>query len=346
MYRIPLRQRGFTLVELLVVIAIIGILVGLLLPAVQAAREAARRMQCGNNFKQMGLAILNYESAYKRLPPAAQKTVNAVTGAHSASAFVRMLPFLEQTSLYAQIESQIGFGNNTTYWMATTAGHGPLMRQLMSQTRFPMYRCPSSPHRETVNLTVAGVTTTQLWPSYVLIAGSSRHRSADPNGPNGSTMSQGGVFPGNVAFSLGTVTDGTSNTLAVSEQSGFPRGLTNVYRVAAGPDSGFPMSIKMFRLPNGPGTWSATGSHNVANSNTDMRCYSMTAIRQPPMATGTPGFSGQNMCNTVLTSAHTGGIMNVLVDGSVHFISNSIELGTLQNLADKDDGMVLTGFPD
>lgn len=339
------QKKAFTLVELLVVIAIIGILVGLLLPAVQAAREAARRMQCSNNFKQLGLSILNYESAHKRLPPAVMKTMNAVTGAHSASAFVRMLPYLEQSALFTQIDSQIGFGNNTSYWLGTGASHGPLMRQLLSQTRFPMFRCPSSPHRETITVTVGGVSTQQLWPSYVLIGGSSRHRTADTNGPNGTAMSQGGVFPGNIAFSISSATDGTSNTLAVSEQSGFPTGLNNVYRVAAGSDSGFPMSNKMFRLPNGPGTWSATGSHNVNNSDTDMRCFSMTAIRQPPMSTGTPNFSGQNQCNTVLTSAHTGGVMGVLVDGSVHFISNSIELITLQNLADKDDGEVITGFP-
>ena len=162
-------------------------------------------------------------------------------------------------------------------------------------------------------------------------------------------MSQGGIFPGNIAFSIGSVTDGTSNTLAISEQSGFPFGLNGVYRVGLGADSGFAMSNKMSRLPNGPGTWSSTGSHNASgttSSSTDMRCFSMTAIRQSPMASGTPTWSDSNQCNTVLTSAHTGGVMGSLVDGSVHFISNSIELNTLQNLADKDDGNILTGFPE
>ncbi|TVS20773.1 MAG: DUF1559 domain-containing protein, partial [Planctomycetaceae bacterium] len=85
------RRRGFTLVELLVVIAIIGVLVALLLPAVQAAREAARRSQCSNNLKQIGLAMHNYADVHKAFPPAAM-----TVGQHSATAFVFILPFIEQ----------------------------------------------------------------------------------------------------------------------------------------------------------------------------------------------------------------------------------------------------------
>ncbi len=95
------RRSGFTLVELLVVIAIIGILVGLLLPAVQAAREAARRMSCSNNLKQIGLAIHNFESANKRLPPGA---VWQSTGAKRGSIYVYLLPYLEQSGLYNQYD--------------------------------------------------------------------------------------------------------------------------------------------------------------------------------------------------------------------------------------------------
>ena len=111
-------RRGFTLVELLVVIAIIGILVGLLLPAVQAAREAARRMQCSNNLKQMGLAVLNYESTYKKFPAKNGGTRNFcgncpernMANYERVSIFVPLLPFIEQTPLWNRIQA----GNEMT----------------------------------------------------------------------------------------------------------------------------------------------------------------------------------------------------------------------------------------
>ena len=111
MNRSSRNQRGFTLVELLVVIAIIGVLVGLLLPAVQAAREAARRMSCSNNFKQIGLAIHNYHSAYKQLPTQGSGTGIGLNSPNwwqrgndaskmCLSAFVGLTPFIEQQALW------------------------------------------------------------------------------------------------------------------------------------------------------------------------------------------------------------------------------------------------------
>ncbi len=96
-------RSAFTLVELLVVIAIIGVMVGLLLPAVQAAREAARRMSCGNNLKQIGLATHNYESAYRQMPPSRIEIGTAgAPNAHHAGWQLMVLPFLEQTALFEQ----------------------------------------------------------------------------------------------------------------------------------------------------------------------------------------------------------------------------------------------------
>ena len=125
------RFHGFTLVELLVVIAIIGIMVGLLLPAVQAAREAARRTQCQNNLKQIALACHNYHSAYKKLPPSAlvDLTVNNTANNGSWGAHGRILPFLEQASLFEGIDTSIGWDS----------------QDIIDGLQIATYSCPSDP---------------------------------------------------------------------------------------------------------------------------------------------------------------------------------------------------------
>ncbi len=127
------RNAAFTLVELLVVIAIIGILVGLLLPAVQAAREAARRMQCTNNLKQLGLAFHNHESTFKALPPL-YTSGSYVQPDHLCLTFV--LPYLEQTALYNQIDMKVS-GYNVRNFTPFTTPIGSMM-------------CPSAPLEPTI----------------------------------------------------------------------------------------------------------------------------------------------------------------------------------------------------
>lgn len=149
------RQRGFTLVELLVVIAIIGVMVGLLLPAVQAAREAARRMSCGNNFKQIGLGMHNYHAAYNKLPmqmggTTASLPINgALSNRNFLSYTVALLPFVEQQALWEQISSPLAVNANGTpkalpLWPAMgpvpwTTTYGPWVTEVST------YRCPSDP---------------------------------------------------------------------------------------------------------------------------------------------------------------------------------------------------------
>lgn len=135
------RKQGFTLVELLVVIAIIGILVALLLPAVQAAREAARRMQCSNNLKQLGVALHNYHDTHKSMPPGFLPKRNA-NGAKTNNVNLwawgaLVLPFMEQQALH----DKLNVGNNHLELISSTAGPGTL-KEVMQQA-IPSFRCPS-----------------------------------------------------------------------------------------------------------------------------------------------------------------------------------------------------------
>jgi len=133
------RSRAFTLVELLVVIAIIGTLVGLLLPAVQAAREAARRSSCQNNMKQMGLALLNYESAKKKYPPICQISSTQISDSFSAQAY--LLPFIEQ----GNVANLIDFSKSFT------------QQQQVAGVRIPTFICPSEV-KDIANTSVPGIT--------------------------------------------------------------------------------------------------------------------------------------------------------------------------------------------
>ncbi|ELP34453.1 DUF1559 domain-containing protein [Rhodopirellula baltica] len=155
------RPRGFTLVELLVVIAIIGVLVGLLLPAVQAAREAARRMSCSNNFKQLGLAAHNYHSAYNNLPVQGSGTYAVggrdpwdgnpngdISSNYRLSYLVGMLPFLEQQGLWEQISNPLSINSDGTVRSPSWQAMGPHPDRVQYPpwaTELPTLRCPSDP---------------------------------------------------------------------------------------------------------------------------------------------------------------------------------------------------------
>ena len=334
-------RRGFTLIELLVVIAIIAVLIALLLPAVQQAREAARRTQCKNNLKQIGLAMHNYESVNLMFPP--PTTYGGVNGAHGPTQWVRIMPYIEQGPIYQQITPYTD-RILTSWWMGSTSPGQvtaiPPLWQLVNNFKPPMFRCPSSDLPETREETGRGFHMTSC---YVGIAGSSQHRTADPNGPGTSICSGGGIFTGgNPGVRMGQITDGTSNTMMVGEQSALPMTGANL-RIAQG-NSGMWMGGKNARTPNGPGTWSSTGTHNTGNANTDMRNYNITTVRQAPNPTGNANFQNQNNCNTPLKSKHTGGIHALLCDGSTRFVSDSVDLQTLYNLSDRDDGNPLGEF--
>jgi prepilin-type N-terminal cleavage/methylation domain-containing protein len=332
-HRSMLKRQAFTLVELLVVIAIIGVLVALLLPAVQSAREAARRMQCANNLKQIGLAFHVYEGTFRVLPP---ETMTA--GQHGPTAFVFILPQVEQGPLFDRLAA-IGMGTQTGYWMGSANVKTQLIKPILNGYVVGAYRCPSTLMPKFQDVAEVRM----MVPSYPMIAGSNLHDSTDHNGPNGSHCSAGGLFPGNIARRFAEASDGTSNTLMVGEQSHWIANQKNNFRTGFS-TSGPWMGVKNSRLPSGNGTWSTTGTHDASPSATDMRSFSMTTIRDAPNPKGTATYMNNVMCNTPLSSAHPGGVQSVLADGAVRFLTDNIDLATLKHLADRDDGASLGDF--
>src|SRR5947209_4987154 len=239
-----MRKRGFTLVELLVVIAIIGVLVALLLPAVQAAREAARRMQCSNHLKQIGLALQNYHDVFGALPFGARARYVMTSGTTPTgqntgpSWYVGLLPFCEQKPLSDQIE-QLSLGTGLNLLSTTKAfqgGPGSVMYAANNQ-KIQWMLCPSSPLPQTellqTNLANCVV------PSYVGISGATLHGlnvyvtgGSEPNfnetrlKPSGNAISTaqqswGGMLCPNETYGIAACLDGTSNTIVVSEASDY-----------------------------------------------------------------------------------------------------------------------------
>ena len=348
------RSDGFTLVELLVVIAIIGILVGLLLPAVQAAREAARRMQCSNNVKQMALAMYNYESTYKRFPARRYGSTGnngasnrANTGAyannrnHNSSrinAFVGLLPFLEQGNQFQRIQA----GD------AANAPGGPRgdIGWAVWNTPPTTYRCPSDSGRQGNNRHV----------SYALCGGDS---------PGASNLQLNnhdtrGVFAGRLIWrKIGDLSDGTSNTIGISEvQANTGSNLANV---------GVPIASNQVRIHQGyvlvPGVGASpilcrgaavngfyVGGQNIHYRRginwTDgpfaLRSFNTVAGPNSPACGDLGNFGDQNSGVFPPNSGHTGGVNAALCDGSVRFISDNIDTGN-QSLSQGKTGISVYG---
>ncbi len=306
---------GFTLVELLVVIAIIGILIALLLPAVQSAREAARRMQCTNHLKQIGLAILNYENTYRALP-----SVGLRGKPHDISWMIRIFPFMEAKTLYDQLDIDDYRGG----WAGTCPHNADVMRNV----RLNWAMCPSSTMDQ---LDPAGSSMDLPLPFYTGIHGSKNHPKAVETTfltANG-WYSPGGAFELHKSVRLSAITDGASNTMMVGEQSGFLQSSTGV-RSDGRSDCSHSLMMG--------GTSESTGSGRIFNTTVVVHPINFRDVN----GLGIPGNCGPNR---PLTSMHPGGINALFVDGSVHFLTESLAIDTLYNLADRDDGNVLpAGF--
>ena len=329
------KNAGFTLVELLVVIAIIGILVGLLLPAVQAAREAARRMQCSNNVKQIGLALHNYESAFRAWPaqstgPDAGRNFNA----RRSSWFTATLPYVEQSGLFQQFNPQF-------HWHESAN----LTSVMIS---VPTLSCPSAIPRDgfewTVLVDYANATTTAATfgprsfyagatTDYANVGGVSTQLNAVlPSNQRLSDPLNCGILKG-TAVKLAEVTDGLSNTFLVVECAGRPSLYQNGRLVADGttPKTWSGSASVTRPYPTG-GVWS---SHNKGFLLDGAQPDGNTLIR--------PGTCSINCSNdNEVYSFHTGGATILMADGSVRFVAKSIPIDQLVALASRNGQEVVS----
>jgi prepilin-type N-terminal cleavage/methylation domain-containing protein/prepilin-type processing-associated H-X9-DG protein len=327
------RRVGFTLIELLVVIAIIAVLIALLLPAVQSAREAARRIQCTNNLKQLALATANYHDVNGSFPGGSFSPLSKPATWHFAqnfSCFVRMLPFTEQSPIY----NAVNFNNNYgSYTNVTIAG-----------VRLQMLTCPSDTANEPTLLrnasslggTVPGwnfgvnnspdkppdSTFLQAYSSYAASMGTfpvsyqlSFNSPAEFNQING-------VIYNDSSIRISAITDGTSNTIGFAEHA-----RTNLMTY----DPGFALS---------DGQWNSGRIYDT-----------MFATWYPPNV----GLSGGNDGSTAAivqggfypetaTSQHPGGVNVALCDGSVRFVKNSISSWSFDRTTNMPLGVTLSNF--
>ncbi|QDV55538.1 DUF1559 domain-containing protein [Rosistilla oblonga] len=328
---------GFTLVELLVVIAIIGILVGLLLPAVQAAREAARRMQCSNNLKQLGLALHNYESTYKKFP-AGRFSLGGLNKSAPASPYlpdplakngqglVSLLPFMEQQPLYDQFDHSTAFGNYIrpggpplTTPDALASGNAALSEMIVTS-----FRCPSDSGSETIAVSSyyspdggAGVAAQKTNYDFLMPAST----LTNYNYHRGVSLSTRYMFGENSYTPISGVQDGTSNTLAMGELTFETfNGDTSAWSYAG---------------------WLSVGIDPVGAYNSTFPSRGLNVWNYGNNSSPLNNMRGRRASWYSVASLHPGGCMFVLADGAVRYISETIDTTNLTNLSRMADGQVI-----
>lgn len=370
-----LSNRGFTLIELLVVIAIIAVLIALLLPAVQQAREAARRTQCRNNMKQLGLAIMNYESSYSCLP------MEKITFSTASGFYVNynqnwlqlMLPYMDQSPLYNQ------FNFNANWADISVSNNGKL-----GQTNIPAFVCPSAPDQTTrfnpVGLGVVpsdgSVLPTTFGPfgpcDYMALSGirysiyvqggfasppaSQLSAILNPPQPNAA-----GVLPSTkgdnrwpsamhstMNTTVAQIVDGMSNTIAMVECAGRP-GLYRTNKRTA-----ILQTNPATYSPKDGWSWSDTGNSGALDGATSDGVSINSAVKQPlgslptcpiPASCPTGATFFINVVNdSEIYSFHTGGAFTLFADGSVHFLSENISLQTLAAIGTRDGSDIPGAF--
>jgi prepilin-type N-terminal cleavage/methylation domain-containing protein/prepilin-type processing-associated H-X9-DG protein len=332
-------QRGFTLIELLVVIAIIAVLIGLLLPAVQKVRDAAARMQCQNNLKQLGLALHNYHDVNLAFPPQQQPgySGSAFAGQDTAPWTLMILPYLEQDNLFRQwrLGATLGSGQH-----AYNGPNAPLMATVV-----PIYNCPSSPGPKTFQYEYAGtMSVTVARTDYYSI---SSHQIPTLGPANGFTTIDPGFIdssfwlgnslvrysPSPKGVPIAAVTDGLSNTVGVVEVCGLPERRIRSNRPPTAPPGSFLWGFLGPQVRSPDGFW-AGRMRGAAYHDGFIPAFGL-------------GNCAVNCVNGVDAGAspfsfHSGGANALRGDGSVTFLAESIDQVTYLRLTIRNDGQVVT----
>lgn len=309
--------RGFTLIELLVVIAIIAILIALLLPAVQQAREAARRSNCKNNLKQIGLALHNYHETFSIFPPGYIGTGASAQNPNLLGWSAMILPFIDQAPLYNQISSTMFHNTGTGGWLTVADVSPAVAATTQAQSVIPGYNCPSDP--------MGGRNSDRQSPSNNYEWGKSNYPgvrnsiywNTTPSTPVAVTV-QASFGNSDKKVRFRDMTDGTSNIIMVGERATL--------------DSPAPNAITRTGA-----IW--VGYQGDANSLTGTASSAETS---------TPGPYTDELINQVsanaFSSPHVGGCHFLMGDGKVKFISENINGDTYTWLAGINDGRVIGEF--
>jgi len=331
-------RKGFTLIELLVVIAIIGILMALLLPAVQAAREAARRMSCTNNLKQCVLALHNYDASYRCFPGFGASSL------HSFSVQAKLLPFAEQKNL----QDLIDFGQPLFVGSSHNQRLNPVQADA-ARTVVGMFRCPSDGEDDIYTEYYTQGDQAFAGGNYVVCSGSGTGTNYDIRYPTD------GLFYYKSACAFRNVRDGTSNTVVMSET------LLGNHQDTRGPQPQDPLrQIASARVPPNVGSPGLSGivdpdlaslvagatrwRGNRASAWIVGKPYTSTFCTYMPPNTPIPDWYSMGIGFYTCRSLHPGGANAALADGSVTFVSQTIDLHTWRALGTCAAGEVLGQF--
>jgi prepilin-type N-terminal cleavage/methylation domain-containing protein/prepilin-type processing-associated H-X9-DG protein len=331
-------RRGFTLIELLVVISIIAVLIALLLPAVQAAREAARRIQCTAGMKQIGLAMHNYHSAFDSFPPTGGidrngNTVGSGLVPQTASIHMRLLNYLEHIDVYNAYNFKLG---------DVLGGIAVAANTTVISTNIAGYLCPSDPNPGNSGTLAGGFGTPVTCVNYAPNAGNNRRNGG--GAVNGISWWLGGNASYGSLATLAAITDGTGNTAGFSEwvkgKSGaMTPGPNLVYSIATYDNGGAQGDIAACTAATTP-LWDNKGEYwTLQDTGRGGPYYHVMPPNKKACAVAWPFGNADSFIGP--SSMHPGGVNLLLMDGSVRFVKDAIAPSVWASLGSRAGGEVI-----